>query len=228
MRDATDVTLVLDRSSSMQAVQQETIDGFNLFLKSQQDLNTDIILTMVQFNTDYEFIYNGVPIKEAKPLTKDTFIPRGYTALYDAVGKAINQAGERLKAVDESIRPDKVVFAILTDGEENSSKIFNHDQMANMIKQQTDFYKWNFMFLGSNQDAMKTARSMNISPNLALDYASNAEGTKAIYRAMSVNMSLYSQTGDAKSLKFTDEQRKEQVDADKKINVWSKKDKTSV
>lgn len=110
---------------------------------------------------------NGVPIKD---VPKYTLVPRGMTALLDAVGRAINEAGCRLAAIPEDQRPGLVVFVIVTDGQENSSHEFTRAQIKEMIERQQSVYSWQFTFLGANQDAFAEAGSLGISPAAAANY----------------------------------------------------------
>ena len=91
-----------------------------------------------------------------------SLVPRGSTALLDAVGRAINETGERLAKMNEEDRPGLVVFVVMTDGEENSSQEFSKDQIKQMITHQQDTYGWHFTFLGANQDAFAEAGALGI------------------------------------------------------------------
>ena len=89
-------------------------------------------------------------------------MPRGSTALLDAVGRAINETGDRLAKTPEQDRPGLVVFVIVTDGQENSSKEFSKARIKEMIDEQQKKYNWQFTFLGANQDAFAEAGGIGI------------------------------------------------------------------
>ncbi len=190
-QNLTDITVVLDRSGSMEVVKADTIGGFNTFLKSQKEAVGEANLTLAQFDTEYELVHSGKPIKDVPELTDKIFVPRGMTALLDAIGRSINATGARLANTPEENRPAKVIFVILTDGEENSSHEFTKEKINEMIKHQTETYKWDFVFLGANQDAIKTGTSYGISANSSLSYKADAYGTKTVFDSMAVNMSNY-------------------------------------
>ena len=116
--DLTDITMVIDRSGSMQSIQSDAQGGINSFIQQQKQEPGETLLTLVQFNTDYEFVHSGVAVKHVPEFHLK---PTGSTALLDAVGRTINEAGTRLAATDEFQRPGLVVFVIVTDGQENSS-----------------------------------------------------------------------------------------------------------
>ncbi|MCL4855279.1 MAG: hypothetical protein KJZ78_28285 [Bryobacteraceae bacterium] len=122
----------------------------------------------MQFDTEYEFLARGVPAHAMKPYE---LVPRGMTALLDAVGRAINETGERLSKLPEADRPGLVVFVVMTDGEENSSKEFTKPQIKKMIEEQTTRYQWQFTFLGADQDAFAEAADMGIAADGAANFA---------------------------------------------------------
>jgi|SRR5579864_1369951 len=227
--DLTDITIVLDRSGSMDAVKDDTIGGFNSFLADQKAVPGDATLSLVQFDTAYEPLYTGRPIQEAPPLTPETFKPRGGTALLDAIGRTINATGARLSAIPEADRPGRVIFVIVTDGQENSSTEFiahiNPVQPASerpkltdvvfgMIKHQTEAYRWEFVFLGANQDAITVAQALSIPTSNALHYASNQQGTPMAFAAASAGVARNrtAPVGTSKSY-FSEEERQAQVAA---------------
>jgi hypothetical protein len=121
----------------------------------------------VQFDTEYEFVHRAKPI-EGVP--EYVLTPRGGTALLDAVGRAINETGERLAAMPEAHRPGLVVFVVMTDGEENSSREFSKSQIKEKISHQQDKYGWQFVFLGANQDAFAEAGSMGMQAQAAANF----------------------------------------------------------
>ena len=149
--DLTDITVVMDRSGSMQSRRTDAEGGLNAFIEKQKTEPGEAVFTLVQFDNVYEFVHTAVPIKSVPPYT---LVPRGgSTALLDAVGRAINETVHRLAKMNEADRPGLVIFVIITDGEENSSKEFKKAQIKAMIQHQTAVYGWQFTFLGANQDA---------------------------------------------------------------------------
>lgn len=169
-----EIIVVLDRSGSMSTVRNDTIGGFNTFVNDQKSqAKGEVKLTLVQFDDQYEVNYNGRSIQEVPSLTEATYIPRGMTALLDAVGKTINTVGDRLAKTPEAERPSLVIFVTLTDGQENSSKEFKLDQIKSLIEHQTTKYNWQFVFLGADQNAFQAA-SMGFTASNTYNY-SNAK-----------------------------------------------------
>lgn len=215
MKDSlTDITFVLDRSGSMASVRDDTIGGFNAFIKSQKETAGEATMTLVQFDDQYDIHYTAKPIGEVVDLNHETFVPRGYTALVDAIGKTIVTTGERLGKMNEADRPSKVIFVIQTDGGENSSKEFNRDKINEMIKHQTATYDWDFVFLGANQDAIQAGGRLGIMAGNSMTYSAGAAGTKGLFDTMACSMTSY-RGGDLskKSMFFSDADRKTQADA---------------
>ena len=139
-------------------------------------------------------------------------MPRGSTALLDAVGQAINETGARLAAVDESQRPGLVVFVIVTDGQENSSREFTREQIRTMVEHQQSAYKWQFTFLSANQDAFAAGGSMGIAQDGINAYSmGKVKGTWDAASKKMARMRKASSEGAAVDNKFTDEERGEML-----------------
>lgn len=191
MKDATDITMVLDRSGSMGVVRDDTIGGFNAFVDDQKKVAGEARLTLVQFDHEYEVVYDAVALGEVPLLDYDTYVPRGSTALLDALGRTITATGARLAALAEGDRPSRVIFVILTDGQENASKEFGRDRINEMIIHQTNAFNWAFVFLGANQDAIREAGRIGIFAANALTYAADERGTGDAFAAASRNLADY-------------------------------------
>ncbi len=175
----TEIAFVLDRSGSMESCREAAMNGFNLFLQEQQQAEGLAKLTLVLFDDEYLAPISALPVAEILPLNNDSYIPRGSTALLDAIGRTIDELGARLGGITEPDRPGQVIVAILTDGLENSSQNYTWQKIARAIKQQTEQYRWTFLFLGANQDAIATAAQMNIAAANAGTYVADAAGLHA-------------------------------------------------
>lgn len=175
--DLTDITLVIDRSGSMQDIRSDAEGGVNAFIENQAKEPGEALLTLVQFDTEYEFLHKGVPIVD---VPKYELVPRGSTALLDAVGRAINETGERLSKMNEADRPGLVVFVVMTDGLENSSQEFSKPRIKEMIQHQQQMYGWQFTFLGADQDAFAEASAMGMDAAGAANFSKGKVG--AAYR----------------------------------------------
>ncbi|MCJ7628410.1 MAG: VWA domain-containing protein, partial [Longimicrobiales bacterium] len=103
----TDITLVVDRSGSMQQRREDAEGGVNAFIQKQAEEPGEALLTLVQFDTEYEIVHRGIPIHEAPEYRLE---PRGMTALLDAVGRAINETKIRIDELKKADRPGLVIF----------------------------------------------------------------------------------------------------------------------
>jgi Mg-chelatase subunit ChlD len=205
-QDLTDITLIVDRSGSMESCKSDAQGGINTFITEQQQAEGEATLTLVQFDTEYEFLHRGVPIKDVPEFR---LVPRGMTALLDAVGRGVNEAGERLDKLAEEDKPGCVVFVIVTDGHENSSKEFTRDKVRELIKRQTSEYNWQFMFLGADQEAFDEAIAMGVSASAVATYDPKKKSGEA-YKAASSNvaqMRYCAMSGKSVSSAFSDEER---------------------
>lgn len=205
--DLTDITLVVDRSGSMQARREDAEGGVNAFIQEQARGPGEALLTLVQFDTEYDVVHRGVPIEE---VPEYRLKPRGMTALMDAVGRAINETGERLASMPERKRPGLVIFVITTDGLENSSEEFTLESVREMIEHQQGVYDWQFTFLGANQDAFAEAGSMGIHHHGIADF--DPDKFRTAYEVSSRRVSRMrakSSRGEDVQDEFTDEEREE-------------------
>jgi hypothetical protein len=172
-QNLTEVIVVLDESTSMGPVAQQTMSGYNEFVKSQAAQPGECKITLQKFNSVVPPpTLSGVDARFVAPLNSYSYSPRGMTALYDAVGKTIQAVGDRLANTSEHLRPGKVIFVIQTDGEENSSREYSAELVKSMIEHQKSKYSWDFVFIGSAKDidVAKTASMLGIGMGSTLAY----------------------------------------------------------
>lgn len=158
----TEIAYILDRSGSMQPLQEPAVTAFNDFIKSQLDVPGDARLTLIQFDDAYEVPISAQLIEEVQQLTAATYVPRGSTALLDAIGRTIKETDKRIQALPENEKPGKVILTIFTDGEENASSEYSHKHVSDLIRLYRDEKQWEFIFLAANQDAIATASAMQM------------------------------------------------------------------
>jgi hypothetical protein len=195
MTDAnlTELICVLDRSGSMNAIVDDSIGGFNRMLDEQKQLPGQAHMTVVLFDNRYDVLYESRPVRDVPPLDSKTYQPRGATALLDAVGETIDRAGERFRNLPEEKRPGKVLFIILTDGHENASHRYSIDQVRSMIKQQTDEWNWQFIYLSADIDAFAHGRGLGISTRAA--FRGSGQSIGSTYAVVSSAASQYRMSG---------------------------------
>ncbi|MEO8353553.1 MAG: hypothetical protein ABI680_17630 [Chthoniobacteraceae bacterium] len=180
-----ELVFLLDRSGSMSDVAGAAIESFNIFLHEQQHAPGRARLSLILFDDEYLVPIDSLPIEEVVPLDDATYVPRGSTALLDALGRCIDELGARLERTPEAARPGKVVVAILTDGLENSSVRETWKSVSRRIRHQRKKYGWDFLFLGANQDAIATAAQLHIGAANAATYQADGIGVNAGVASMS-------------------------------------------
>ncbi|MEM6431710.1 MAG: hypothetical protein AAF708_20915 [Deinococcota bacterium] len=168
----------------MNTMRDEAIGAFNAFVTAQQALPGEAALSLVLFDHEYTLSYEAQPLADVTLLDKQSYVPRGTTALLDALGKSIDDAGKRFANMPEAERPNQVIFCILTDGLENASKTYSHADVAAKIKHQREIYTWEFVFLAANQDAFAEGNRLNIPANTTFAYSATKEGTQAAFGLM--------------------------------------------
>lgn len=204
----TDITICADRSGSISSILDDVIGGYNSFLKEQKEAQGTANITFYQFDNQFEEVYKEVNIQDAPELTDKTFVPRGGTALLDAIGRSVVETGQRL-----SSKPaDHVVFVIITDGEENSSREYTKDKISEMLKHQQEVYNWQVVFLAANQDAIQTGASYGVNIANSMTYAANSVGTTRAFESTSKNL-VAMRCGLKADMSYTVEDIKAQAEA---------------
>jgi len=165
--DLTHLYFLLDRSGSMQSIKSDIEGGFTAFVDEQRKAAGEARATLAQFDDVYELVYADRPIADVPPLDLQ---PRNMTALHDAMGRLVTDAGARLAAMPESERPGTVIVAIMTDGLENASKEWTGPAIKALVEQQTTAYGWTFMYMGADQDAIEVGESLGIARAHAVTY----------------------------------------------------------
>ena len=178
------IACVIDRSGSMASVQNDAIGGLNTFLKEQKQLPGKCDIHMVLFDHEYLVHYSG-DIQDAQEFDATTFVPRGSTALLDAIGRTIIDVGSKLDALVEDEKPEKVIITILTDGFENVSNEFSKKSVSELIKQQQDKYQWEFVFLAADEKAIQDAHQYGFAAGSVAKYAQGSIGTRNAFDSMS-------------------------------------------
>lgn len=168
-----DVIFLLDRSGSMSNCVNDTIGGYNNYLKEQKK-NSNSLITTILFDNEYEVLYDRVPVNEVKKLTNKEYYVRGCTALMDAIGKTINTMSPKVS--------DKVLFIITTDGLENASKEYRKSDIKKLIKKHNN---WEFLFIGANIDSYEEGASIGISKKNIANYTQSKEGVSKMFRSIS-------------------------------------------
>ena len=187
MSKRTDITIILDRSGSMDSIKSATIEGYNKFLQTHKFEGTNVRISLIQFDNEYELVYQEKQIKKKYFLNHNSFIPRGMTALFDAIGKTIMGIDERINRKKEI---PQVIVAIITDGYENDSKIYCQNEIKRLVKQRISEHNWSFVYLGANQDAIFEGKRLGISSNHSFNFKASNSGIKRAFNTV-IKQSMY-------------------------------------
>jgi len=175
-----EIIFILDESGSMSSCKDDTIGGFNEFVETQKKIPGEVKFTFIKFSDYYTVVNEGSPLENVDHLNESTYTPSFSTALLDAVGKSINSLTTRLEEAPEEERPEKVLFAILTDGYENASTEYTQKAINEMIKNQRTKEGWEFLFLGADIDAWSGGSSMGINMNVNISKADMKRSLKSV------------------------------------------------
>jgi len=197
-KNGTLIAIVLDESGSMASCQETTIAGFNEFVQGQKASETTAgagYLTLVKFEGwKVETVYHNRPLSEVPALDQNTYRPAGGTNLLDAIGDTINNVNTVLAGSKKKDRPG-VIITIMTDGEENSSRRFDNEQIKAMVKA-AEAADWTFVFLGANIDAFKVGSTFGMRVSNSVNYSTaNMGATMASVSASTTRMRVAKAAG---------------------------------
>lgn len=191
----TELVFILDKSGSMGGLEADTIGGYNSMLEKQKAVKGECHITTVLFDNNYELLHDRIDIKAVSSITDKEYSVGGSTALLDAIGMTIHKIGNAQKHTANDYRAEKVMFVIITDGEENSSREYSAEKVKAQIDRQKTKYGWEFIFLGANIDAVETAGRFGIAPDRAIDYLADSEGTQLNYKVVAQAVATFREAG---------------------------------
>lgn len=201
-KKAIDITMIVDCSGSMGPMAAQVIKSYNSFITEQKTIDGKATMTLVQFNHEYKPIYAGKDLLKTDQLNSDSYVAGGYTALFDAIGKAITDAKARLYQQDVD-----VVFVITTDGLENASKEYSGEQIRSMIAECESEYGWHFMFLASNITAFNQRDGMGLQWSSSFCSTPTEKGYEDSQKLVEQQILRFRKSGNAKDLDFNDKDR---------------------
>ncbi len=210
--DYTHITVILDRTGSMESIRDDVIGGFNAFLDEQKAAPGFATMTLVQFDSQdpYEVLHSFAQIGDVPALTRTTYVPRASTPLLDAIGRGINDLEQKLAQMPEAVRPSRVIMVIITDGQENASREFRKNQIARMIAEKQSKQDWQFVFLSADLDAIDDAMAVGVRPMATMAFDKDSQGTHAAWISTSQRI-LKVRAGAANYVEFTEEDRAQQA-----------------
>jgi Mg-chelatase subunit ChlD len=200
------VTLLLDRSGSMQSVRDDTVGAINAWLGELRQTETEMRFSLVLFDEHHrrmelEKLHVATPITEVPDLRNEDFRPRGGTPLIDAACSTIRAVRESLEGRDDV----KVIFAIQTDGQENASRENGWEGLRALIAE-CEKAGWQFTFMGCGIDAYGQGARMGIRSENTVSYGKDMLATRAAFAATAENTRLYA-AGVRADVSYTAEQK---------------------
>lgn len=157
------IAVVLDSSSSMQAIKKEVIAGFNEHAATiragsgnQMDSKVCLMTFASYVNPPLLWCENANNLND---LTEENYRPEGMTAMLDCVGATIDKLEKQEDIEDEQTA---VLVLVVSDGQENNSKRETYPSISERVQRLTKTGRWTFVYLGSNQDLSKIQQDLNI------------------------------------------------------------------
>lgn len=187
----TELVFILDKSGSMGGLETDTIGGYNSMLEKQKAVDGECRITTALFDNHYELLHDRIDIRAVSPISEKEYFIGGSTALLDAIGQTIHKIENAQKHTTEAYRAEKVMFIIITDGEENASREYSSDRIKKLIEQKKNKNSWEFIFLGANIDSVETAGRYGISLDRVQNYHADSKGVNLNFRVMSNAVESY-------------------------------------
>ena len=187
----TEVIFVIDGSGSMAGKAEDVRGGFNTYVEElRKDKDGDYSLSAIVFNTQVFPLFTQKALKDVPELTDKNYAPGGNTALYDAIGGAIDEikdstanycthCGEKRAASAKFCSKcgtqlgngrSRYLLVVMTDGEENSSIRYRKHHIVQKIKDKEAQGNWTVAYLGANQDGMREGVALGTQYGNAITY----------------------------------------------------------
>jgi uncharacterized protein YegL len=180
-----EVVAIVDRSGSMSGKEEDTVGGINSALTIiRQDVKPGEVVnvSIKLFDHEENMLIRSLNIKEVRPLELRQFVPRGQTALYDAIGSSLTYFME--KKLHNPNSYNKCLIYVTTDGCENCSTNYNAKSLKKLITSAQESYGIELIYLGANQDAILEASKIGILASHAINYSETAEQCSSAYRSV--------------------------------------------
>lgn len=200
------VHVLLDRSGSMESCRDATIAAFNNYLDQLKEAwKTPTRLSLTIFDSHgIDLVVDAMPVADVPLLSRETFVPRASTPLFDAVGVTVARIDSATVSTGE-----RVALVILTDGQENASREHTRESIAMLLGARHKDKGWLIMYLGANQDAWAEGSKMGLSRAQAIDFTTDNVG-RVMQAAARRSTAFMSAPAEAYA-DFTAEERAEAV-----------------
>jgi hypothetical protein len=134
--------VILDASGSMSSMKDEAIGALIQLFTTMKETNAEHNI-VVDFSStgDFNVLVNSDNVAELTEELAGAYKPRAATALYDAIGAAFDLVPKKEK---------KVFVTIITDGEENDSKVLDSAAVKKLIAKKKKA-GWAILFTGTTE-----------------------------------------------------------------------------
>ena len=189
--------VLLDRTGSMSSMWEEAVNSINTYIN---DLEGNVDVYLACFDTSGFEVLRECKQEDYEEITDREVTPRYGTNLYDAAARVLNKM--------LSDNPERAVFVVMTDGEENSSVEYTLAQVKKLltkIKKQD----WPAVFLGANfkEVTRYSTSTFGIGSGSAATF-----GTGNMVRGMALNSvktTAYFKSGDTSAMTYTDAEKED-------------------
>lgn len=178
-----EIVFILDMTGSMQNLKDDAVGGFNSFMEEQKKVPGKCLVSLILFNSgEYIKVHDGIDIKKVSELTLKTYVPNHMTPLLETISRTIDEVNARIGETSKAKRPEKVIVAIMTDGQENqSAPQFTRRFVFDKITNQKETHKWEFIFMGANQDSYLEGGKLGFDAKDIKDFAATPKGLRGAY-----------------------------------------------
>jgi uncharacterized protein YegL len=172
------VAAVLDKSGSMEDQKQSVIRGYNEYLGTVAKEPAEVRMSRTHFDDEVTVEHGPVPLVAAPRLTDANYQTAGNTALRDGIGETIRRI-ER-----EARKEDKVVVFVMTDGDENWSRLWSEEALKAKVEEK-QAQGWKFIIFGANMlDVEAVGREMGFLPGDIHSFEATEEGFSGVFGEM--------------------------------------------
>jgi uncharacterized protein YegL len=198
------VAFVLDKSGSMQAVEEAVVEGYNDYLRELREQGGETLFSLTTFDTRFEHVCVGEPLANVARLDSRSYRPDGCTALYDAIGHTVLQTEQRLQA--EGRGEEKVLVVVMTDGLENSSTDYDAHTIAELVRDYDERPNWTFVYLGAGHEtihaAQEAASAMSFKGDNAMLWEADPESARKSMKSLAHATGVRRDSAALKSERF--------------------------
>jgi hypothetical protein len=189
---------VVDRSGSMGSLGNIPANGVMGFITKHQELarlsRTKTLFTLTTFDDIAETPIDGVNLRSwLCPSARDMTVmvsPRGLTRLIDTFMERLHALERRLTHFHRtlprkarSLNPKIVaILLVVTDGQDNMSETFTAADLNKRVRAAKN-KGISVVFMGANQDAIRTAATFGVAAGSALTFSATPQTAAAAFQA---------------------------------------------